>query len=154
MTETPAVDIDSLFRERGIPLTHQRRAIYQALASTRAHPGAEDIHRRLKRSHPSLSLATVYKTLHTLQLLGLASLVNATHAEARYDAITSTHHHAICVDCGRIDDLFDRKLDRLKAPRSRGFRTLNHSVHFLGRCSSCARKKGRSSQTHAAREGR
>jgi len=125
-------------------LTQQRRAVYETLQKSREHPSAEEMYRRLKRRYPSLSLATVYKTLHTLRELGLASLVNAPHAEARYDSITDTHHHAICVDCGRIQDLFDRRLDRLRAPRgAKGFTTINHSVHFLGRCAGCSRRRPR-----------
>src|SRR5581483_7900397 len=137
----PKADIAALFRKHGLPLTQQRRAIYECLCSSNAHPGADEIHRKLKVRHPSLSLATVYKTLHTFQKLGLASLVNAPHAEARFDAITGTHHHAICVDCGGIEDVFDAELDRLRAPRAaRGFTVLNHSVHFLGRCARCVNK--------------
>jgi Fur family peroxide stress response transcriptional regulator len=140
----PKKDIASLFRGRGLPLTQQRRAVIEALQKSSEHPSAEEMYRNLKRRYPSLSLATVYKTLHTLRELGLASLVNAPHAEARYDAITGTHHHAICVDCGRIQDLFDRRLDRLRAPRgAKGFKTINHSVHFLGRCAGCSRRRPR-----------
>jgi len=49
--------------EVGLALTPQRLAIYQILASDAAHPGAEDIYRRIKPDLPSLSLGTVYRTL-------------------------------------------------------------------------------------------
>lgn len=139
--KAPEADLPALFRRRGLPLTEQRRAVYESLRASREHPSAEKIYRTLKPRYPSLSLATVYKTLRTLRELGLASLVDTPHAEARYDAITGTHHHAICVDCGRIEDVFDARLDRLRAPRAaRGFQILAHSVHFQGRCARCVDK--------------
>jgi Fe2+ or Zn2+ uptake regulation protein len=86
----------------------------------------------------------VYKTLQTLQKVGLAGVVNAPHAEARYDAVTGIHHHAICTVCGGIEDLFDGRLDKLKAPRAaKGFAVASHSVHFHGVCRKC-RARGRS----------
>lgn len=126
---------------KGLPVTHQRLAVYEALHSAHDHPSAEALHAKLKKKYPSLSLATVYKTLQTFQELGLASLVNYPHVEARYDAITRKHHHAICEKCGRIEDLFDAKLDSLPAPRAKGFKVTSHSVHFRGLCQSCQRRK-------------
>ncbi len=130
------------FKESGLPLTHQRRAVYEFLRSSREHPSAEDIYRKLKPRQPGLSLATVYKTLHTLEKLGLAKAVDTPHSQTRFDALTGTHHHAICVDCGRIEDLFDPRLDALKLPAAAGgFEIRDHSVHFRGLCAAC-RKRG------------
>ena len=129
-------------RERGVPVTHQRLAVYEQLRRAKDHPSAEDIYLRLKPRFPALSLATVYKTLQSLQNLGLVSLVNRPHVEARYDAIVDLHHHAICEGCGRIEDLFDERLDALKPPaKANGFQVAGHSVHFRGLCAQCARRK-------------
>ncbi len=138
------MNIEEALRSRGIPLTHQRLAIYDRLKRSKDHPSAEDIYRALKPRYPSLSLATVYKTLQTLEKLGLISLVNRPHAQARYDAITERHHHAICEGCGRIDDLFDKRLDVLPQPKAvSGFIVHGHSVHFRGLCKGCARRSNR-----------
>jgi Fur family peroxide stress response transcriptional regulator len=126
--------------EKGLPVTHQRLAVYEALHASHDHPSAEALHVKLKKKYPSLSLATVYKTLQTFQKLGLATLVNYPHVEARYDAITHRHHHAICEKCGKIEDLFDEKLDSLPPPRAKGFKATSHSVHFRGLCESCQRR--------------
>lgn len=135
-------DLAKALRERGIPVTHQRLAVFEQLQKAKDHPSAEDLYRRLKPRYPSLSLATVYKTLQALQGLGLVSLVNQPHVEARYDAIVERHHHAICEGCGKIVDLFDKRLDELPLPSAaRGFSITGHSVHFRGLCASCARRK-------------
>lgn len=133
--------IAETLRQRGVPVTHQRLAIYEQLSKRTDHPSAEDIYKALKPKFPALSLATVYKTLQTFTSMGLIQLVNQPHAEARFDAITERHHHAICEGCGKIEDLFDDRLDALPAPKAKGFSIRTHSVHFRGLCAPCARRK-------------
>ncbi len=128
--------VRALFREKRLPVTDQRLAVYRHLAGSSAHPSAETIYKALKRKHPSLSLATVYKTLQAFHARGIISLVNAPHTEARYDVITGTHHHLICKKCGAISDVFDPTLDELRA-RTPDFEVQEHSVHFYGFCGAC-----------------
>ena len=137
-------EVRALFRAKKVPLTHQRLAVYEELTGRRDHPSAEALYESLKRSYPSLSLATVYKTLQTLHAMGMVARVDSPTAQARYDAIVETHHHAVCAACGGIEDLFDSRLDRLPAPSVKGFRISGHSVHFHGLCAACAKKAGRS----------
>jgi Fur family peroxide stress response transcriptional regulator len=128
--------VRALLREKRLPVTDQRLAVYRHLAASRAHPSAETIFKALKPKHPSLSLATVYKTLQAFHERGIISLVNAPHTEARYDVVTGTHHHLICKKCGAISDVFDEKLDRLR-PTTPDFEVQEHSVHFYGYCNAC-----------------
>ena len=139
-------EVRALFRAKKVPLTHQRLAVYEELTGRRDHPSAEALYASLKKAYPSLSLATVYKTLQTLHELGMVARVDSPTAQARYDAIVDTHHHAVCSACGDIQDLFDPRLDKLPAPSARGFHISGHSVHFHGLCASCAKKAGRSSK--------
>ncbi|UPT75989.1 MAG: transcriptional repressor [Elusimicrobiota bacterium] len=127
------------FRKAGVPLTHQRLAVYEELAARHDHPSAESLYESLRKAYPSLSLATVYKTLQTLHTLGMVSRVDSPTAQARYDAIVATHHHAVCTACGKIEDVFDPSLDRLSAPKTAGFVPAGHSVHFHGLCAKCAK---------------
>ena len=137
-------EVRALFRAKNVPLTHQRLAVYEELAVRHDHPSAESLYESLKKEYPSLSLATVYKTLQTLHAMGMVARVDSPTAQARYDAIVATHHHAVCSACGRIEDLFDPRLDRLPAPKASGFKIEGHSVHFHGLCAACAKKAGRS----------
>ena len=132
-------EVRSLFKVKKVPLTHQRLAVYEELAGRRDHPAAEALYETLKKDYPSLSLATVYKTLQTLHELGMIARVDSPKAQARYDALLETHHHAVCTACGKIEDLFDARLDRLPAPKAAGFVAAGHSVHFHGLCAACAK---------------
>lgn len=132
-------EVRSLFKAKKVPLTHQRLAVYEELSGRKDHPSAESLYESLKKPYPSLSLATVYKTLQTLHEMGMVARVDSPAAQARYDAIVETHHHAVCTACGRIEDLFDPRLDRLPEPKAAGFKIEGHSVHFHGLCAKCAR---------------
>lgn len=131
------------FKAKGVPLTHQRLAVYEELAGRHDHPSAESLYASLKKEYPSLSLATVYKTLQTLHEMGMVARVDSPTAQARYDAIVTTHHHAVCTSCGSIEDLFDPRLDKLSAPKTTGFVAAGHSVHFHGLCAKCAKAANR-----------
>jgi Fur family peroxide stress response transcriptional regulator len=132
-------EIRARFKAKGLPLTHQRLAVYEELTARHDHPSAESLYETLKKDYPSLSLATVYKTLQTLHAMGMVARVDSPTAQARYDAIIETHHHAVCTSCGRIEDLFDARLDALPPPKAAGFRVSGHSVHFHGLCAKCAK---------------
>jgi len=132
-------DVRALFRAKRVPLTHQRLAVYEELSGRHDHPSAESLYAALKKQFPSLSLATVYKTLQTLHKMGMVARVDSPTSQARYDAITAVHHHAVCAECGRIEDLFDPRLDALPAPRTPGFQVTGHSVHFQGLCGPCGK---------------
>lgn len=133
-------EVRALFRAKKVPLTHQRLAVYEELTERRDHPSAESLYESLQKEYPSLSLATVYKTLQTLHEMGMVARVDSPTAQARYDAIVETHHHAVCGSCGKISDLFDPRLDSLPAPKAGGFQVSGHSVHFHGLCAKCAKK--------------
>ena len=59
------------FKEKKLKLTPQRLAVYQFLKNTNEHPSAENIYKALHEAYPTMSLATVYKTLKTLVEIGL-----------------------------------------------------------------------------------
>ena len=134
-------EVRTLFKAKKVPLTHQRLAVYEELSGRHDHPSAESLHESLKKAYPSLSLATVYKTLQTLHEMGMVARVDSPTAQTRYDAITTTHHHAVCAACGKIEDLFDARLDAIPAPRASSFRISGHSVHFHGLCGKCTLKE-------------
>src|SRR5438105_7171914 len=108
-------------RERGTPVTHQRLAVYRALLESEAHPDAEALHRSLHASYPTLSLATVYKTLEMLQSLGLASAVSWPGPTRRFDGNRRPHHHLWCTRCHRLTDIALGELADIALPSATDF---------------------------------
>jgi Fur family transcriptional regulator, peroxide stress response regulator len=124
-------------REAGMSVTPQRIAIYRALLEANDHPNPEAIYRRVRTTMPSLSLATIYKTLDALARLGLVSELIGN--SRRYDANVDPHHHLVCTRCDRVTDYYDPAFDRIPLPsRLAGFRARRVSVHFHGLCANCA----------------
>ena len=64
-----------VLRNSGFKVTPQRLAVYEALANTKAHPNAELLYNELRPKYPSMSFATVYKTVEILNELGSPRLI-------------------------------------------------------------------------------
>jgi len=130
-------------RARGLSVTPQRLAIYQALITSPRHPSAEDIYKRIRRHYPTISLATVYKTLETFEREGFISKVTPLHETARYDANRTRHHHLICVKCHTIEDFSAEALEHLSLPSEvvGQWRILEYTVHVLGLCRECQKRE-------------
>jgi Fur family peroxide stress response transcriptional regulator len=132
-------EIGGRLKDAGLKLTHQRLAVYQALAAVTSHPTAEEIHAAIIPSYPMLSLNTVYTTLETLKSLGLIQELRFLDNTARYDANVGLHHHVICPECRTVEDFEDAALDRIEPPASvkRRYRLVGRHVQFFGYCSEC-----------------
>jgi Fe2+ or Zn2+ uptake regulation protein len=100
-------------RKDGLAVTPQRLAIIRALLNSGEHPRAETIFEEVRREHPHISLATVHRTLETLCRIGEARKVTVLHDSARYDGNTLPHHHVVCVECRRIQDVEVPGVERL-----------------------------------------
>jgi len=133
---------ESLCRERGLPLTVQRREILKALLQRNDHPTADQVYETVKERVPGLSRTTVYRVLETLVELGVARRLHHPGANARFDGNTSRHHHLVCRICNQVIDFESPSLDRLKLPSSgqHGFRIEDYSVHVVGVCGQCHQK--------------
>jgi Fur family peroxide stress response transcriptional regulator len=133
-------------RAHGLSVTTQRLAIFEALAASREHPSAEQIHLAVQRKLPSLSLATVYKNLEALKAIGAVADVNPLHEEARYEAALPgtgagrPHHHLVCISCKKVRDLHDHELDGLRVRDPQGFDVRAVRVQAEGLCPECRRR--------------
>lgn len=135
-------NITELLRGNGFKVTPQRLAVYEVLANTKEHPNAEMIFNSLQATYPTMSLATVYKTIDILNEIGLVQILNAGEDSFRYDADMSNHAHVRCVECGRVDDVFD--LDAAKVTREieagTRYRLTGQQFYFYGVCPECQKQ--------------
>src|SRR2546423_14487940 len=129
-------------RDAGSAVTPQRVAIFRRLAATDRHPSAEELHAAVRREMPTLSLATVYKTLDTLAGIGAVRPVSRLGARGRWDANLEPHHHLVCTSCGTVTDGAEPRLEAAARPAAalaarHGFEAAGHSVEIFGRCAAC-----------------
>ena len=131
--------VTTLLRDKGFKVTPQRLAIYSALAATKAHPSAEMIYNELQPVYPTMSLATVYKTIEILKELNLVQVLNVGEDSFRYDADTTNHPHIRCMGCGRVDDLYGvDSSEFIKQVSSQTDYTLQgQQFYFYGMCPKC-----------------
>lgn len=129
-------------RQRGLKLTHQRLEIYKVLAATQKHPSAEEIHKMLVPSLPTLSLDTVYRTLLTFDRHGLITRVEVLDDRARFDANLKVHHHMVCKKCRKTVDFYWPVIDDLETPaETEGWgRIESRHLELRGICQSCLKK--------------
>ena len=113
MTLSPSINIEERLqhlkdacRASGMRMTHQRLEIYREVACSSEHPDAETIFQRVRERLPTVSHDTVYRTLASLEELGLVSRVDPVRGGARYDANRDVHHHYVCTRCGTITDVY------------------------------------------------
>lgn len=140
---------DRLLREAleasGQRFTEQRAAVFHYLVNTDVHPTADEVLVGVRRKLPSISLATVYKSLETLVGCGLAVKLTYADHSARYDGNTDPHHHARCVVCTRVLDLpGEIAASEIQALRDRadGFMVTGYRLELSGYCSDCLPEGG------------
>jgi Fur family peroxide stress response transcriptional regulator len=133
---------ESLCRQRGLPLTIQRREILRAVLERDDHPTAEQVYDSVRDRLAGLSRTTVYRVLETLVELGVIRRLHHPGANARFDGRAGRHHHLVCRTCNRVIDVASRGLDNLQLPPTKrhGFQIEDYSVHFVGVCAECRRK--------------
>ena len=99
--------------ENNLKATQQRIVLYDALMHLHNHPTAENLYDFVKEKNPSISLATVYKTLDTFVLAGLAAKVMSANGIARYDGYMDHHSHLYCTNTEEIVDFEDGQLSKI-----------------------------------------
>jgi Fe2+ or Zn2+ uptake regulation protein len=134
-----------LFREQGLRITPQRRAIFELLADDDSHPTAEEVFQRLSSRMPDISRTTVYNTIRELVALGeLVEVEDISVAGTRYDTRTGIHHHLLCLGCHALLDIaHDFEGLDLSTEETSGYQMIRRQVTFYGYCPACQRERQR-----------
>ena len=133
------VEVSKVLKENGYKITPQRMAVYNVLKNTKEHPCVDRIYNKLTPLFPTMSLATVYKSLEVFKTLGLIQELNVGEESFRYDANTKPHPHVICLSCGKVDDVEPRKsFNLIKMAESKtDYKITKQQLYFYGYCSKC-----------------
>lgn len=124
---------------KGLRRTVQREAIIDAAFSTKEHFGAEELLKMARTIEPSVSRATVYRTLPLLVESGMLRELNLGGDMKVYDpnfVEHPTHNHLICVDCNKIIEFEDTNMELLEncITRRLGFSPANKMVKIEAHC--------------------
>jgi Fur family ferric uptake transcriptional regulator len=123
--------------------TANRRALVDALLRA---PGPMSIGDLLvgRRAVPQSS---AYRNLAVLEQAGVIRRVITDDDFARFEldeGLTEHHHHLVCSNCGRIEDVaipanVERSIGRTfdRVAKGAGFASVGHRLDLIGRCRSC-----------------
>jgi len=85
--------------------TKQKEIILDAVYNLKYHPTADEIYLYLKKDHPRLSLATVYRNLNIYSEEGKIRKVSIPGDSERFDFNLSNHEHFYCGICNKVHDV-------------------------------------------------
>jgi Fur family iron response transcriptional regulator len=101
-----ANDIVELLRAAGLRPTRQRLSLARQLfANGDRHVTAEQLHSESLDQGFSVSLATVYNTLHQFTTAGLLRELVVDAGRSYFDTNISAHHHLYFEDTGDLRDI-------------------------------------------------
>ncbi|ARJ09272.1 Fur family transcriptional regulator [Staphylococcus lugdunensis] len=128
-------------------LTPQREATVSVLIENeKDHLSAEDVYLKVKDRAPEIGLATVYRTLELLAELKVVDKINFGDGVVRFDlrkeGAKHFHHHLVCMECGRVDEIEEDLLPQVeeRVETEFNFKILDHRLTFHGICAECQAK--------------
>ncbi len=105
-TERPYSQILARLRDAGLRPTRQRLALGRLLFEGGDHHlTAEHLHEQALSAGASVSLATVYNTLHQFTRAGLLREVVVDSSRTYFDTNVSDHHHFFHEEEGSLSDI-------------------------------------------------
>lgn len=140
-------DPRAILKDRRLRATPERLATIAALARADAPLSLADLAKRIRADAPHL--ATLYRTVRTLEIAGLIRRVDMAHRHAHYEFLApgaAHHHHIVCRLCGKIAELEHVEARALESRElaAAGFVDADaHTLEYFGTCASCAHRPAR-----------
>jgi len=138
--QTRFQQLQAKLKNGGHRATPQRVALLKIIAASTGHPSATHIHELMRRSFPTTTVATVYKTLTLLKEMREVLELEFSGAENRYDGNRPYPHlHLICTKCRRI---IDPKIDPwgpvgAQVAKTTGYQISGRRFELYGLCPEC-----------------
>jgi Fe2+ or Zn2+ uptake regulation protein len=132
-------ELAELFRSTGRKVTAQRMCIFRVIDGDVTHPSAEAVHAEVLQEMETVSLKTVYQTIHDLVELGEIASLDVGTGMTRFDPnVADPHHHLVCRKCGSVRDLV-APFPELEIPEGAdlGFEVGSAEIIFRGLCPDC-----------------
>jgi len=126
-------------KESDFRLTPQRIELVRLIATSEWHPSAAQLYAKIKVQFPTMSPATVYKTLALLKEMNLVFEIDLGD-DRHYDGNRpGPHPHLICLQCNKIAD-GELELDLSsvkKLEETSGYQIVRSQIAFYGLCPDC-----------------
>ena len=132
-------DYANLLKESGLKATFQRMNILGSIEK-HGHMTIDDIYEKVIKTHPSLSLATVYKNIILMVEKGVLTEVPITGKKSKYELVKDDHIHLVCTECGEVEDRpHNENADALfsSMTKNENFSLCKQQINLYGVCNHC-----------------
>ncbi|MBI4305678.1 MAG: transcriptional repressor [Chloroflexi bacterium] len=127
----------AILEDRGYRLTGPRRRVAEVVVGKADGFTAEELCSAL----PNVGRATVYRTLKLLVDATIICKLAMPDGEPRYTPSHAGyhHHHAVCVDCGAIQEFRDSTVERVVKAIGSDLegQIVGHRIEFFIQCGKC-----------------
>lgn len=127
--------IEKLCVRKGLRMTSPRRVIAGVLDDATDHPDVETLHARAGAVDPSISIATVYRTVKLFEEAGILEKHDFGDGRARYEPAERDHHdHLIDLTTGEVIEFVDPEIEALqeKIAARLGYTLKGHRLELFG----------------------
>ena len=119
----------------GLRLTEPRRVIARVIEAADDHPDVETIHARAAAVDPSISVATVYRTVNLFEEAGILERREFGDGRARWEDADRDHHdHLIDLQTGEVIEFVDPEIEALqeRIAARLGYDLRGHRLELFG----------------------
>ena len=144
VADTRYDEIVARIRQGDGRVTGPRRVIIATLLGADSHVTAEDLAEQVHQQLPDVHLSTVYRTLDTLEDMGVVEHVHLGHGRAVYHLSGQRHLHLVCDSCATVVEVPDSVFAEAGAALSHRYGFTIHPHHFAvpGLCADCSAVAG------------
>lgn len=121
-----------------IVVTKYAKKILEIVESSYSHMTAEQVFEQLRKTYPTVVLATVYNNLNRLWEENRIRKVSVEGMPDRYDRI-QRHDHLVCKKCGKLLDIDLGDLT-MQLEKKVGIPILSYDLKLLYLCEECRKK--------------
>ena len=121
--------------QKGVRLTEQRKLVAQVMSNSEDHPDVDELHKRINKLDPKISIATVYRTVKLFEEAGIVAKHDFKGNKARYEQASEEHHdHLIDINTGEITEFVNEDIEKLqkKVAEKLGYKLVDHRLELYG----------------------
>lgn len=131
---------EHLLKSHQLKATPQRIAIMELMFHA-GHISIDDLYNAIRKKFASISLATLYKNIHTMLDVSLIREVKIPGQKTKYEIEKESHTHVMCKKCGELKDIAFNPNTLLKSSMDiRNYQAEEVSIVISGICPECQKK--------------
>ena len=126
--------LTTILQNSNLKSTPQRLAILKTIQKY-GHICIDDIYNEIKPNFPSISLATIYKNIHTLKDENILSEIHLQNRKSQFEITKQPHGHFVCKKCGKVYDF--EIINNCKPNLDNIDKIEDSEVYLYGICKNC-----------------